>query len=279
MAKKEEKTQLATIKAALESRADQIKSMLPRHLTPDRVIRLALTGCMRQPKLLECTTVSIVKGVMDASALGLDCSGLLGSGYLVPYRNNKTGQYEAQFIPGYRGLVDLAYRGGRVKGIDAHVVYANDKFKCSFGLAPVLEHEPDWTGSRDDKDIVAAYAIAFLEGGVTHSEVMTRTEIDAIRKRSKAKDSGPWVTDYAEMAKKTVVRRLCKGLPLSTELESALALDAQNDGVIDVDFEIPEVKDEKKGVAAVKERLNQETGELTEEPPDDIDMPGEHSDG
>lgn len=275
-----DKQQLATIKTALESRVEQLKTLLPRHLTPDRVIRLALTGVIRQPKLLECTTVSVVKGVMDSAALGLDCSGLLGSGYLVPYRNNKTGQYEAQFIPGYRGLVDLAYRGGRVKGIDAHVVYKSDRFACRFGNNPTLEHEPDWAGQRSDEDIIAAYAVAFLEGGITHSEVMTRAEIDGIRGRSKAKNSGPWVTDYAEMAKKTVVRRLCKGLPLSTELENALALDVQNEGVIDVDFEIPDVPEEKKGVDAVKDRLNQKTGEIVsdggkviDEPPEDQPLP------
>jgi recombination protein RecT len=157
-----EKDQLATIKTALESRAEIMKGLLPAHMRNDvmvnRMNRLALTGIMRSPKLFECTPVSIVKGVMDAAALGLDCSGLLGSAYLVPYRNKKTGKYEAQLIPGYRGFIDLAYRRGKVKGINAAVVYGGDDFQFQFGLNPRLDHIPSLAIPRSDDNIIAAYA-------------------------------------------------------------------------------------------------------------------------
>lgn len=203
---------------------ESIKAVLPKHLTPDRVAKMALVAANRTPRLLECTTASVCKALMTASELGLDCSGTLGSGYLVPYRNSKINAYECQFIPGYRGLIDLARRSGQILRIEAHVVYAQDEFVCEHGLEPKLVHKPYLKADRRH-EIVCVYAIGELKDGSKQMEVMTLAEVDAIRKRSKAGNDGPWVTDYAEMARKTVVKRLCKYLPLSAELEKAILID------------------------------------------------------
>ena len=218
------------IQRLLESPAmmESIRTVLPRHLTPTRVVKMVLIAASRQPRLLECTGESICKAVITASELGLDCSGTLGSGYMVPYRNNKKNVYEAQFIPGYRGLIDLARRGGEVQDISAHVVYRQDEFEFELGTNPTLRHKPYIGADRDEgkKAIIGAYMTAKLKDTPDLKiEFMTISQIEGIRKRSKAKDDGPWVTDYAEMCRKTVVRRGCKYLPLSVELEKALRVD------------------------------------------------------
>ncbi len=146
---------------------------------------------------------------------------MLGHAYLVPYGETAT------LIVGYKGLIDLARRSGQLSTIFARIVYQRDQFEYAYGLTERLEHIP--ANVDDSGDIQAAYAVARLKDGGTQFEVMSKREIDAIRDRSKASKNGPWVTDYAEMAKKTVLRRLCKMLPASVELARAVALDERAD--------------------------------------------------
>lgn len=211
------------IKAFLESKRDAIAEVLPRHLTPERVIKVALIAYNKTPKLQQCSKSSLFMAIVQASEVGLEPGGALGHAYLVPY-----GQ-QCQLIIGYRGLIDLARRSGQIASIEAHVVRENDKFRCRFGMEPVLEHEPCWKG--DPGEIVCVYAVAVLKDGSKQLDVMTKAEVDAIRSRSRSSQNGPWVTDYSEMARKTVVRRLCKYLPLSVEMARAFDIDAENDPI------------------------------------------------
>jgi len=230
---------------------------------------MVLVSSSRNPKLFECTKESIAKAVITASEMGLDCSGSLGSGYLVPYFNGKIGAYEAQFIPGYRGLIDLARRSGHVKSIEAHVVYKDDSLDIEFGLEPKLSHKPNPMVEPQDKNIVGAYMVAQLIDDAKHVEYMTRAEIDKIRNRSKASNSGPWVTDYAEMCRKTVVRRGAKYLPLSPELERLIEYDNTVNGIdLGVQASATPAEPAKPRTEALKDKLkgqvNQETGEVTD---------------
>lgn len=205
-----------TIMDLFESRKASIAAVMPRHLTPERLLKIALACTARTPTLLACTPQSLLLAVMQAAELGLEAGGLLGDGYLVPYKD------EAKLIIGYRGLIKLARQSGQMASLEAYVVRKNDVFEIEFGLEPKLMHRPHMTGIPDDKDIVAVYAIARFKDGARQVDVMTRAEVDAIRARSKSGNDGPWVTDFAEMAKKTVVKRLAKYLPLSPELAKAL---------------------------------------------------------
>jgi len=214
---------IKTFGELLEKRKDAFAKILPRHMNPDRLIKVALLAMSRQPLLLSCTQLSLMQSMMAAAQLGLEPDGVLGSAYLVPYKNNKTGNYEAQLIPGYRGLIDLARRSGQIARIEAHVIREKDEFDFAFGLEMRLSHKPHFPD--DAGQIIGAYALAELKDGSKQVEVMSRADIDAIRNRSKAKDHGPWATDYSEMARKTVVRRLIKYLPLSVELATAVELD------------------------------------------------------
>lgn len=212
---------IETLRDLLERSKPKLAEVMPRHLSADRLMRIAVAACSKTPALLQCTPMSVLNAVMQGAQLGLEPGGPLGDAYLVPYKD------QCQFIVGYRGLINLARRSGQIVSIEAHVVHSKDKFTCRYGLDSKLEHEPDW--SDDPGAVVAVYAVAKLKDGGTQCEVMTKAQVDAIRKRSKASGSGPWVSDYEEMCRKTVVRRLCKYLPLSVELADALEADTNSE--------------------------------------------------
>lgn len=207
--------------ALLTKMKPQLAIALPRHLSPERMLRIATTSIRRTPKLLACNQQSLLGAIMQAAQLGLECDGVLGHAYLVPFKD------EVQLIVGYKGLIDLARRSGQLSTIYARAVHAKDQFEYAYGLTERLEHIP--TREADPGDIVAVYAVARLKDGGTQFEVMTAAEVAKIRERSRAKDDGPWVTDPEEMAKKTALRRLCKMLPASVELARAVALDERAD--------------------------------------------------
>lgn len=213
---------LNNVKALITQSKDAIASRLPKHLTADRIMKVALTSINKTPKLLECTRESLMLSIMQAAELGLEPGGALGEGYLVPYGN------QCQFIPGYRGLIALARRSGQIISLEAHVVHEKDEFSCALGLDPSLEHKPAWE-EADPGQLRFVYAVAKLKDGGTQFEVMSRTQVERIRERSKAGKSGPWVTDYEEMARKTVVRRLFKYLPVSVEMANALEIQAASE--------------------------------------------------
>jgi recombination protein RecT len=108
--------------------------------------------------------------------------------------------------------------------VRAMVVYKNDKFAYREGTKPVLEHEPMLDGESGDP--ICVYSVAWIKGcAMPHIEVMTVGEVNSIRDRSRARDSGPWQTDWSEMARKTAVRRIAKYLPMSSELVRALEVE------------------------------------------------------
>lgn len=221
------------IRDLLEKSKAQIAMALPKHCTPERMLRVTMTAVQRNPALLDCDPRSLIGCVVEASQLGLEPDGVLGHAYLVPFRNKKTGRTECQLIPGYKGLVELSRRSGQISTVYAKVVHAKDKYRIAYGLEPKLEHVP--ADTDDPGEVTAAYAVCRLRDGGVQYEWMWRREIEAIRKRSRAGTSGPWVTDYEEMCKKTVLRRLCKMLPVSVEVQRLVAADEQFDaGVLDV---------------------------------------------
>ena len=204
----------------------QMALALPKHMTADRLARIALTEVRKTPALGRCDQASFLGAIMQCAQLGLEPGGALGHAYLLPFENRRKGITEVQFIVGYRGMLDLARRSGQILSIEARAVYAADKFHVALGLNPDLTHEPDWEAS-DRGPLRFVYAVAKLKDGGTQFEVMSRAEIERVRSQSKAGQSGPWVSHFDEMAKKTVIRRLFKYLPVSIELATAVAFDEQ----------------------------------------------------
>lgn len=214
----------------LSVRKAHIASVLPKHMTADRVLKVALTAYNRTPALANCSMQSVFMAIMQASELGLEPGGALGHVYLVPYGN------QCQFILGYRGMIELARRSGEIESLEAHIVHERDEFDVEFGLETKLRHKPCLEG--DAGPMRFAYGLAKLKGGAVQFEVMSKQQIDAIRDRSRASRNGPWVTDYEEMARKTVVRRLFKYLPVSCE-KIGDAIEAEQGDLIDVQLAAP----------------------------------------
>jgi len=189
----------------------QFAAALPQHLSPERFGRIAITALSRTPKLKECTQESVFKCLLDLSAMGLEPDGR--HAHLIPYGK------ECTLIVDYKGLVALVRRSGDVAKIHADVVCDGDTFEHSMG--EVTCHTYDLTKERGAP--YAAYAQVTLKDGSTQAAIMSKTEIEAIRKRSRSGNNGPWVSDWNEMAKKTTFRRLTKWLTISPELSDAIA--------------------------------------------------------
>ncbi len=239
---------IGAIKLQLEKGKALIAQVAPKHLTADRMVRLAMLAVSKQPKLAECSGMSILKSMMVASELGLEPGGALGHGYLVPYNTNqaKRGEKpvwvtECQFIAGYRGLAKLARNSGEIEILEAHPVYPGDKFTVRRGTVTELVHEPDYMSGagRTDK-AVCYYALARYKTGAVQFEVMTAAQIETVMRATQSKGAyGPWLDHFDEMARKTCIRRLAKSLPLESEkFARALEMsDARDEG--DTDIEIP----------------------------------------
>ena len=204
----------------------QLKAALPAHMTPDRMARIALTEIRKNAMLGQCAPMSLFAAVIQSAQLGLEVGNGLGHAYLVPFKDHKKGIIDVQFIPGYRGFLELAWRSGKVKSIHADVVYETDTFDFCMGLDPKLVHKPDLF-AEDRGQMVAAYCVLkTIDGGHVFKVIGAADAIKA-RNNSKGADSkfSPWNTDPESMWMKTAVRRLFKFMPVSVELQKAVMLD------------------------------------------------------
>jgi recombination protein RecT len=174
---------------------------------------------MRTPKLAECDQTSFFNALLTLSQLGLEPDGRRA--HLIPFNNRKRGCVECQLIVDYKGLSELAMRSGMVSRLHSDVVCENDEFEYDCG--ELKRHRIDFRKPRGKP--YAVYALVEYKDGAQKAEVMTLEDVAAIRARSRAGNDGPWVTDYNEMAKKTVFRRLSKWLPLSAEFRDAVDAD------------------------------------------------------
>jgi recombination protein RecT len=205
------KTQLSSLKSLIsgDNFKEQLALALPKHLTPERFSRIAITAITRTPKLAECTQESLFRCLLDLSAAGLEPDGYRA--YLIPYGK------ECTLIVSYKGLIELIRRSGDVVSIRSETVCEKDFFEWKNGE---INHSIDWRKPRGE--VQAAYAEARMKSGEVQTATMTLEEIEGIRNRSKAGGNGPWKTDWSEMAKKTTVRRLSKMMPLSYEIAESI---------------------------------------------------------
>lgn len=203
----------------------QLAMALPKHITPDRVLRVVLTSMNKNPKLYECSPQTVMAGIMQAAQLGLEIDGRNAS--LVPFKD------QAQLIIGYQGFIELAYRHPKVLGVRAKVVYEKDKFVYDEGLNPKLEHTP--YDGEDPGALKYAYAICNMEGGGAAFVVVNRREVMKAKKSARGSDKpdSPWNQHEASMWMKTAVRRLAPFMPKSVEMSDALSVDSES--TIDVE--------------------------------------------
>lgn len=269
--------------AIIEQRRDVIAGLLAADKPADieRFMRSAAFAIARTPKLMQCTPNSLIECVCTGAELKLDFTPSLGLAYMVPYNVNiapkgspPKWESRSQFQVGYRGLIALALRSGRVRAIEAHCVYERDEFQHEMGTTPSIVHRRPKLGV-DRGDLIGAYAIATMPDGTKQADVMDAMELQAIRDRSKSGDSGPWKTDPGEMSKKTVVKRLCKYLQLTPEVGTALEHDNEDTDLELID-EAPRQTNTQKltarlGVAPEPEQTRDDSD--AQEPGQDLTAP------
>ena len=226
----EKPTKIAVIDREIEARKDALLAVMPDNLSYDRFRRVVTLAIAKNPDLLECTASSIITAVIEAAQLGLEPTGSLSRAWLIAYnknvgtKQNPKWAKEAQLQIGYMGLVELALRSGRIRSAEARLVYEGDIFEVEFGTDQRIVHKPMFLTSSPEK-ITLVYAVVWRMDSTWDIEVMRKDEIDGIRARSKSANHGPWVSDYGEMARKTVIRRLLKRQPLTVETIDAIAKD------------------------------------------------------
>lgn len=207
-------------------------------LTAERLLVVALNEIRRNAKLLDCTRESFVGALLLSAHLGLEVGGPLGHFYMVPFKNTKRGITEVVPILGYKGMIVLARRSAEVEDVVAREVCENDRFEFAYGIEDKLVHVP---AEGDRGKPVRFYGIARFTNGGHLVRVMSVAEVNKFRDRSRAKDDGPWVTDYVAMGSKTVIRRMAAYMPLTTEAATAISEDEERElgltpeGVLDLE--------------------------------------------
>lgn len=264
LAKKENSVATATAKKPrtvvdlVQSMQKQFEIALPKHINSERFVRIAITSIRQNPKLAKCSQESLLGALMTSAQLGLE-PGILGQAYLIPYKDN------VQFQIGYKGMIELLRRSGQLSDIYACEIHKNDDFQITLGLHRDIKHNINF--NEDRGEVVGYYAVAVLKDGANSFEFMTKKQVEEHRdKFSKKPNDGPWKNDFDEMAKKTVVKKLLKYLPVSVEwLENVskdekvltVATSSQNSNMDDL--EPVELISEE-----TIEEINEETGEIVE---------------
>jgi recombination protein RecT len=219
-----EQKALLDLQGLLTRHKDQIEMALPKHLSADRMLRVALTAATTNPALLKCDARSIAACIVQAAILGLEPNTPLGEAYLIPFKGL------CQLVPGYKGLLKLVRNSGELVMVNAQEVRQNDTFDFEDGLDPCLRHKRAPGGPKERGPVVAYWAGAVLKSGGRQFVVLMKEEVEAhAKKYSKAFNNGPWQTEFDQMALKTCLRKLCKFLPASVEAQTACSLDEQEE--------------------------------------------------
>jgi len=294
----------ATVKKFFEANRGTLEALLPKHFDSERMLKLALGALRTTPKLAGASLSSLLGSVVTCAQLGLEPNTPLGHAYLLPFdkREKRDGQWvtvetQVQVIIGYKGMLDLARRSGQIVSIAAHEVCEGDDFRFAYGLEEELVHRP---AMKDRGAVIGFYAVAKLQGGGYSFEFMSTDEVNHIRDKAAEKNrakkdnqgrpiiTGPWLDNYVEMGRKTVLRRLFKYLPISIEsLAFASAIDGnavaaaapleevvfdvgqQQEGPADFDQETGEILDSTPAQIAHQpepERIPQQTRQAEPEP-------------
>ncbi|MGY2052922.1 recombinase RecT [Methylobacterium sp. JK268] len=193
----------------------EIAAALPPHIPAERFVRVVLTAVQGDAALLEADRKSLFEAAMKAAQDGLLPDKREGA--LVIFKNR------VQWMPMIAGILKKVRNSGELISVAAHVVYENDRFAYVLGDEERIEHEPKLDGPRGAAR--AVYAIARTKDGGIYREVMSLEEVEKVRKVSRAANDGPWVTWWEEMARKTVLRRLSKRLPMSTDMDDLIRRD------------------------------------------------------
>lgn len=279
----------------LETRADDFKMALPAHITAEKFQRTVLTAAQSNPDLLKADRASFITSCMKAAQDGLLPDGREAA--IVTFKTRKKDGNQwidvflAQYMPMAHGVRKKILQSGDVSSLETNVVYRAEVEAGAFiyeaGTEAMLRHRPMLELTDDDMsddNIVAAYSVAVMKDGAKSFEVMRRGEINKVRQTSQTgalgkttrdgkpiPPKGPWVDWFGEMARKTVMRRHSKTLPMSGDL---IDVEAQDDAMLarsatgllaavepDAPTALPPTREE----AALAEGADPETGEISDD--------------
>lgn len=198
----------------------ELRSLLPKGMTAERFVRVAFQAVHKNPKLLKCSQESFFNCLLSLGAIGLEPDGR--NAHLIPFGA------ECTLVIDYKGIAQTLRRNHDVTSLHCDVVYTRDEYEAEQGTNQHLRHVK---AKGDRGEPILAYSFVRLPDGSQEFEEMSIPEIDRIRKRSKTPDSGPWVTDWDAMARKTVFRKHAKMLPLSPESRDVLEADQDGDAI------------------------------------------------
>lgn len=227
---------LVAFREQVEERRDEFMRALPAHIPVARFMRVLLTAVQNNPDLLGADRQTLFNSAMRAAQDGLLPDGREGA--IVIYRTKKKDRDgnerwidAAQWMPMVFGILKKIRNSGEVAMITARVVYAGDKFR--YWIDDNGEHVEYEPSDEPDTGIVRrVFAMAKTNDGELYVEPMTAEQVEKVRNVSRSKDKGPWKDWWDEMAKKTVIRRLAKRLPMSTDLDDLIRRD---DALYDLD--------------------------------------------
>ena len=223
-----EQDALQALNREIDSRRATLEASAASLIDPQRLKGVVLAAFTRTPGLWECDPITVARAVVESAQYGLEPTGAIGGAHLVPFRNKRTGKKEAQLIIDYRGYIQLARRSGEVSKVWARTVRERDEFWVEAGSEDRIHHRP-YLGSEDPGKYTHVYAVIQYKDGAQQFDWDTWAWVQTIRKRSKASDDGPWVTDEPEMAKKSILRRVLKTSPLTIEAKRAIEFEEQSE--------------------------------------------------
>jgi len=242
--------QRVTARAWFEAQKAEIARAAPRGFDPERLVRVALTACVQNPALFNCSRESLMQATMQSASLGLMPDGVMGQAYLIPYGEKAT------FQIGYQGILELAMRTDRIAAIIADVVHEKDKFEFHRSVAEDhFLHRP-YEGDDDPGAPTHVYCIVRRKDGTASVTVLPKAKVEREhRAHSRASKAGPWVSHWEAMARKTAILVALKYEQKSTELAKAIAVEERVDQGIEIPSEASidvEVKAEPQASALDK---------------------------
>jgi len=232
---KERSKQLTTIERInsvrhqLELNKAELVKALPTHIDANKAIRVVVNDVTRNPALLDCEPTSFYGAIMEAAAMGLEIGSTLGLAYLVPFGRTVT------MIPGYKGILKLAKQSESIADIYAYPIFEGDEYEIEMGDDPKIKHWPKF----ESDNAIAYYAVVRFTDGNTRFEIMGKKAVEKHRDKF-AKAKNVWASNFDEMARKTVLKRICKSLPAQIDLPENLAAALEAENVIDTNFAEPE---------------------------------------
>ena len=225
-------TDIQVVTHAFAAMEKQFESLLPANVPSKRFMRTALMAIEGNPKLLQCDRNSLYNACKMAAQDGLVIDGREAA--IVPFKG------EAKYMPMVTGIIKRARNSGDVDTVTPAIVHELDTFDIDYGERKPLTFKP---AKGDRGEPIGAVCIVWNKSGSMEFEYMTANDIHAVRQCSKQKESLQWTTFWTEGWKKTVIRRLFKRLPMSSEIDRVF-------GHVDSEYDFSDKSPEQAGEPA-----------------------------